>query len=109
MNMTTKLSHHPDNAAKLGAWLTALGSTRADAAADIVDVIHAARQCEQAVAELLALDPTDPAANAGAISSCLGRIQAWMLGEIQVHANQLAEAWPDIDAALEARLPADEE
>ena len=103
---------HVSFAADLTSWMERAGvnggARQADLGVGFADIIHAARQADRTLRELLATDPTTLTGADHALTH-LGYLHALFLTEIKEHLADLEREWSVLEAELARRAWPDEE
>ena len=97
---------HVAFAAGLTGWMERAGvnggARQADLGVGFADIIHAARQADRALQDLVAPDPSTPAGAERALTH-LGYLHALFLFEVKEHLADLEREWPALEAELARR------
>ncbi len=98
------INHTVILADNLAAWLRDTGFPQTNIAVDFADIIAAARRVEELLPRLVSLH-TDDGNDAEQALACVGKLHAWLFGEMKHHLEELEHAWPALEAHFEKLAP----
>lgn len=90
---------HVQITATLESWLKSAGAP-VDVAIDLADVSFAGCRVDAILREMVALNPSEPAARDRA-ADLIGELRSWLFDEIAYHLRELENRWTELEDAIE--------